>query len=101
MLWTALTFSGSRWASSGVIDTSEKYYRGLFDSTCIHVEDMSIFTGNSHEFVETFVMFLVILSINYIICNVYHSIAADEDLVHHLLEAFLCTGYAPGEADKS
>ena len=47
----------------------------------------------THEFVEMFVVFLVILSMNnYIICNAYHSIAVGEDLVHHPLEDVLCAG---------
>ena len=54
------------------------------------------------NFVEIFVMFLVILSMNnYIICDAYHSITANEDPVHHPLEDVLCTGLAQGEADKS
>ena len=49
--------------------------------------------GNSHEFVETFVMLFVILSMNnYIICDSSHSIAAGKDLVHRSLEDVLCTG---------
>ena len=52
-----------------------------------------MFSSDSHEFVETFVMFLVILSMsNYIICDANHSITAGEDLVHHPLEDVLCTG---------
>ena len=69
-----------RMGCSGIIDTFKKYYGGLFDSTLIPVEDKSMFTGDSHEFVETFVLFLVILSMNnYIICDAHHSIAVGED----------------------
>ena len=78
--------------SSGIIDTSTKYYGSLFDSTFILIEDKSMFMGDSYEFVEMFVMFLVILSMNnYIICDAYHSITVGEDLVHHPLEDVLCT----------
>ena len=80
-------------SSSGIMDTPEKYYGGLLDSTLIPVEDKSRFTGDSHEFVEMFLMFLVIPSMNsYIACNANHSIAVSKDLIHHLLENFLCTG---------
>ena len=76
-----------------IIDTSEKHYGGLFDSTVILVEDKPMFIGDSHEFVETFVMFLVILSVNnYIICNASYSIALGEDLANHPLEDVCCTG---------
>ena len=82
-----------RMSSSGFIDTSEKHYGGLFDSTLILVEDKPMFVGDSHAFVETFAMFLVILSTNNnIICNANHPIAAGMDLIHHLLEDVLCTG---------
>ena len=78
-----------RVGSSGIIDTP-KYYRGLFYSTLILVEDKHIFTGDCHEFVEMFVMFLVILAMNnYIIHNAYHFIAVGEDLIHHPLEDVL------------
>ena len=80
-----------RMNSIGIIDTSGKHYRGLFDSTLILVEDEAMYVGDSHEFVEMFVMFLVILSMyNYIICDAYHSITVSEDLVHHPLEDVLC-----------
>ena len=79
--------------ASGIIHTSKKHYRGLFDSTLILVEDKPIFMGKSHEFVETFVMFLFILSMNnYIVSDVNQSITTGDDLVHHLLEDVLCTG---------
>ena len=52
-----------------------------------------MFMGDSHGFMETFAMFLVILSMNnYIIYNANHSITVVEDVVHHLLEDVLYTG---------
>ena len=61
--------------------------------TAILVEDNPMLMGDSHEFVEMFVIFLVILSMNnYIICNTYHSITVGEDLVHHPLKDILHTG---------
>ena len=88
-------------SSSGIIDTSKKNDRGLFDSTLTPVEDKSMFMSNSHEFVDMFVMFLVILSMNnYIICNANHSIAVGKDLVNHSLEDVLGPGQVPREADK-
>ena len=82
-----------RISSRGIIDTSEKHCRGLFDSTLISVEDKSMFMGDSHEFVEMFVMFLVILSMNnYIICDANHSIAADKDLIPSCWK--MCCGQA-------
>ena len=47
----------------------------------------------TYEFVEMFVMFLVIFFMNnYIVCNANHSITVGENLVHHPLEDVLCTG---------
>ena len=80
-------------SSISIIDTAEKHYGDLFHSTLVPVEDKPMFMGDSHEFVETFVMFLVILSMNnYIVCDANDSITAGEDLVHHRLEDVLCAG---------
>ena len=36
-----------RMSSIGIIDTSQKHYRGLFDSTLVLVEDKPMFKGDS------------------------------------------------------
>ena len=41
-----------RMSSIGIIDTSEKHYGGLFDSTLIPVEDKLMFTSDPNEFVK-------------------------------------------------
>ena len=73
---------------SGVRDASEKHYRGLFDGTLIFVEDKSMFT---------FIMFLVILSMNsYITCNANCFITVGDDQVHHPLEDVLAQARLQG-----
>ena len=82
ILWIDTDLFWVRMRSIGIIDTSEKHYWGLFDSTIILVEDKPIFTGNSHKFVE---------NICHVLCYPFH------EQLHHLWSQSLhYTGWGSG-----
>ena len=82
-------------ASVFIVDMSKERYLSLCDAAFVYVEHESMFSGNSHEVVESDVVLLEVLSMDAeVISDSDHASALFQDLVNLLLEDVLA-------ADKS
>ena len=89
-------------ASVFIIDMSEEGYLSLCDAAFVYVEHESMFSGNSHEVVESDVVLLEVLSMDAeVISDSDHASALFQDLVNLLLEDVLAADKSWGQASKA